>query len=307
MTDIPELVSAIRKQNWKNGGALVMDDDEAEELIERALSTLESRLQEAERRAEDALKCLRDHHQWHLDAGEIGLSDGEGGWVEINDAAEYCDSLLYERTQKALQGFPADDAGPMPRGGVSAWWWAQGVLERRKRRAAERQLSELRAENERLRADLDAARGEEPLVRPAIQADLVQALDSADEFLGEYRARVEKAESERDTLALQVEGLRNIVSKEASLLDSHSWTINDGIVGDVAKRLEQALSSTSPSPLLAYVEAGKAAAEETRAEDYLVRTYRADAYLWEVRLEAARSARRKACAPIIEKEKGDDA
>lgn len=84
---------------------------------------------------------LRQHHKWHLDAGVIGLQDGEGGWIEIDNAAEYSDSLLHDNTAKALEGVPPEDAEPMPRGGISAWWWQVGVLERRKRRAAEAKLA----------------------------------------------------------------------------------------------------------------------------------------------------------------------
>lgn len=84
---------------------------------------------------------LRQHHKWHLDAGVIGLQDGEGGWIEIDNATEYSDSLLHDNTAKALEGVPPEDAEPMPRGGISAWWWQVGVLERRKRRAAEAKLA----------------------------------------------------------------------------------------------------------------------------------------------------------------------
>lgn len=29
------------------------------------------------------LALLRQHHDWHLNSGPIGLPDGDGGWIEI--------------------------------------------------------------------------------------------------------------------------------------------------------------------------------------------------------------------------------
>jgi hypothetical protein len=37
--DAYEIVQKVREQNWKAGGALVMDNDEAEALIQAAIDT----------------------------------------------------------------------------------------------------------------------------------------------------------------------------------------------------------------------------------------------------------------------------
>ncbi len=60
-------------------------------------------LKEAAEAERDRLKAaLREHHNWHLNAGAIGLPDDKGGWVEIDNAAEYSDSELCSRTIAAL-------------------------------------------------------------------------------------------------------------------------------------------------------------------------------------------------------------
>ena len=78
-------------------------------------------------------KLLRVHHDWHLQAGTVGLKDHDGSWIEIDNAAEYSDSSLYERTEKALEDAPLDWE-PMPRGGVRTWWWREWVLAVRARK-----------------------------------------------------------------------------------------------------------------------------------------------------------------------------
>lgn len=119
-----------------------------------ALAAFEAKLAEA-------LKVLRDHHEWHTDAGAIGLPDGEGGWVEIDNAAEYCDSRLYERTAKALADMPPEFK-PMPRGGWtrgSNHWedWQLAMLRLKvsevKLETAERERDEALARAEQARAD----------------------------------------------------------------------------------------------------------------------------------------------------------
>lgn len=113
----------------------------------RALSRAEhddlSIAAEAAAEIERLKALLREHHRWHLDAGTIGLEDGDGGWIAIDNAAEYSDSLMYEKTEQALAGMPADQQQPMPRGGISAWWLEVGIKERRRRRAAEATISKL--------------------------------------------------------------------------------------------------------------------------------------------------------------------
>ena len=54
---------------------------------------------------------LQAHHTHHLQKGAIGLPDGDGGWIEIDNGAEYSDSNLYERTADAL----SDEIGQAPR------------------------------------------------------------------------------------------------------------------------------------------------------------------------------------------------
>lgn len=56
----------------------------------------------SQERVERLEKLLGDHHLHHLAPGSIGLPDGNGGWIEIDNAAEYADSLLCERTREAL-------------------------------------------------------------------------------------------------------------------------------------------------------------------------------------------------------------
>jgi hypothetical protein len=51
----------------------------------------------------DRLKdALQEQHAWHLNAGVVGMPDGNGGWVEIDNAAEYSDSPLCSQTIEAL-------------------------------------------------------------------------------------------------------------------------------------------------------------------------------------------------------------
>ena len=57
---------------------------------------------ERARAVETACVLLGKHHEHHLQKGTIGLPDGKGGWIEIDNAAEYSDSSLYERTVEAL-------------------------------------------------------------------------------------------------------------------------------------------------------------------------------------------------------------
>lgn len=46
--------------------------------------------------------ALKLHHDWHLNSGTIGLPDGDGGWIEMDNAAEYSDSEMCQRTIDAL-------------------------------------------------------------------------------------------------------------------------------------------------------------------------------------------------------------
>lgn len=109
---------------------------------------------ELRRERDEARALVRLHHDWHLQSGIIGLQDGEGGWIEINNASEYSDSLMYERSQAFLENQPTEFK-PMPRGGISAWWWQVAVLQRRQLRAAEARADALQKVLERARIAVD--------------------------------------------------------------------------------------------------------------------------------------------------------
>lgn len=47
---------------------------------------------------EQLYSLLEQHHTHHLHKGSIGLPDGDGGWIEIDNGAEYSDSILCHRT-----------------------------------------------------------------------------------------------------------------------------------------------------------------------------------------------------------------
>lgn len=47
-------------------------------------------------------EALKRHHDWHLNSGEVGLPDGSGGWIAMDNAAEYSDSSMCEQTTAAL-------------------------------------------------------------------------------------------------------------------------------------------------------------------------------------------------------------
>lgn len=71
---------------------------------------------------EDLLKLLRDHHRWHVESGTMGIPDGKGGWLEIDNAAQYADSRLHERTAVALEELPVEIL-PTPRLGSGSNHW----------------------------------------------------------------------------------------------------------------------------------------------------------------------------------------
>jgi hypothetical protein len=89
------------------------------------------------RERDEALTVLRDHHRWHTEAGELGLPDGDGGWIAIDLSAEYGDSRLYERTAPLVDLLPPEHR-PMPRAGAGSNHWENWVLAVRRLKAAER-------------------------------------------------------------------------------------------------------------------------------------------------------------------------
>ena len=93
-----------------------------------------------------------------VERGEIGLPDGDGGWIAINDGAEYCDSTLYNRTVQVIDQHPV--FRPMPRGGWqhSQGWWENWLLETRMRRKVEAKLTTLTARTREVLAPFAAAR-----------------------------------------------------------------------------------------------------------------------------------------------------
>lgn len=123
-------------------------------------------------RVAELQRVLQVHHVHELSAGTIGLPDGAGGWIEINNGAEYSDSAMYERTVAALSGMSPDEAAPMPRGGVSVYWWQAAILLRREKRDAEARATAATAEAARLREALDAARGQADMYIRAWEREL---------------------------------------------------------------------------------------------------------------------------------------
>lgn len=73
------------------------------------IARLQSALSEREATIAGLSEALKKHHDWHLQSGEIGLPDGNGGWIAMDNAAEYPDSPLCEQTLAALANAPARD------------------------------------------------------------------------------------------------------------------------------------------------------------------------------------------------------
>ena len=105
------------------------------------LKSVQRQLQEYQERAlasapapasaqDELVKSLKDllykHHRHHIEMGEIGLPDGNGGWIEIDNGSEYGDSGLYELTEAALADYAPPHRVP-PRGGLDFNWWAEWV------------------------------------------------------------------------------------------------------------------------------------------------------------------------------------
>lgn len=129
--------AAYRDAHKQGGNPAAAMKAEMRAGIIRALSAGEPVAWQSDR----LLALLRQHHDWHLQSGPIGLPDGDGGWIEINNALEYSDSRMCEETQAALEGQPAPELEPMPRGGINTWWWQIAVLQRREIRALKAQIT----------------------------------------------------------------------------------------------------------------------------------------------------------------------
>lgn len=137
---------------------------------------LQAAVKAADAERDEALKVLRDHHKWHAESGALGIPDGDGGWIEMDNGAEYADSRLCQRTEAAISGMSPEVVVP-PRGGWSMGsnHWENWQLAYRQKRAAEarataaeaerdswRRVSE-RLEVEKIAAEANAARMRESL------------------------------------------------------------------------------------------------------------------------------------------------
>lgn len=127
-------------------------------LAIRRQSLAEAEVARLTRERDEAVAVLRLHHIMAVERGEIGLPDGDGGWIAINDGAEYCDSTLYNRTVQVIDQHPV--FRPMPRGGWqhSQGWWENWLLETRMRRKVEAKLTTLTARTREVLAPFAAAR-----------------------------------------------------------------------------------------------------------------------------------------------------
>lgn len=119
-------------------------------LLIAAIERLTVERDAADAKVQAVQAALQQQHDWHLSSGTIGLKTEDGEYYDIDNAAEYADSGMYERTVAALEGHFEVAA----RGGMKPDFWAISVLQRRKIKAAETALAEVRAENERLRDGL---------------------------------------------------------------------------------------------------------------------------------------------------------
>lgn len=113
------------------------------------IAALKAEIERVKGERDEAMKVLSLHHDWHNGSGVIGIPDGEGGWIEMDNAAEYGDSTLYRRTVGALAN-KRPEFKPMPRGGwarsQSHWenWqlaYRQMKAEKRRAEAAEASLA----------------------------------------------------------------------------------------------------------------------------------------------------------------------
>lgn len=106
------------------------------------------------RERDEAREVLRDHHKWHAESGILGIPDGEGGWIEMDNGAEYADSRLCQRTEEALRDMPPEFVVP-PRGGwaMGSNHWENWQLAYRQKRAAEARATAAEAERDEARVE----------------------------------------------------------------------------------------------------------------------------------------------------------
>ncbi len=77
-------------------------EEDDRQTMERIIKRLHDERDAAVARAEKLEKALREQHNWHQQAGEFHLPDGNGGFVELDHGTEYADSAMCERTIEAL-------------------------------------------------------------------------------------------------------------------------------------------------------------------------------------------------------------
>jgi len=76
------------------------------DIVDRLGGVQEPYFQDLAAEAKTAIEKLRallkEHHQWHLDQGEVSAPDGKGGHVTWDAAEAYAESDFYDRTAAAL-------------------------------------------------------------------------------------------------------------------------------------------------------------------------------------------------------------
>jgi len=172
MTDTAELIARLRNAAGLKRDCTVCDGDGIKESgrpcggcnetgsvlvyggrVGEMMSEAADALSSLVRERDEALKVLRDHHKWHAESGILGIPDGDGGWIEMDNGAEYGDSRLYERTVEALRDMPPEFVVP-PRGGwaMGSNHWENWQLAYRQKRAAEARATAAEADLEQTRA-----------------------------------------------------------------------------------------------------------------------------------------------------------
>lgn len=163
-------------------GRVRLLDDAA---ITAALSPVQEEVLVRER--DEVRKVLRDHHKWHAESGVLGIPDGDGGWIEMDNSAEYADSRLCQRTGEALRDMPAEFVVP-PRGGwtMGSNHWENWQLAYRQKRAAEAERDSWRRVSERLEGEKVAAEANAARMREALEPFAVEANGWADMWHDDY-------------------------------------------------------------------------------------------------------------------------
>lgn len=148
MTDTAELIAELLAEVRSDGDVIAGPSD----LDRRAADALSSLVRERD----EARKVLRDHHKWHAESGVLGIPDGDGGWIEMDNGAEYADSRLCQRTEAAISGMSPEVVVP-PRGGWSMGsnHWENWQLAYRQKRAAEARATAAEANAARMREALE--------------------------------------------------------------------------------------------------------------------------------------------------------